>query len=160
MKKNARGAAKPLDPLQLMARYPGYLLRRVHQIADSYFVEETAAFGVTPVQYGALQVVRAKPGIDQLRLGNALRCDRTTVSGVVRRLEAKGLIRRTTDRADRRAKALFLTAKGARLLVRLATAVERAEARILSGLTEPERRRVFGLLDRAIRIYEAQPATN
>ncbi len=150
----AVGPGKP----GFLAGYPGYLIRRVHQIADFYFAEETASFGVTPVQYGALQVVRAQPGIDQLRLGNALRCDRTTVSGVVRRLEAKRLIRRTTGRTDRRAKALFLTAAGGRLLDGLAAAAARAEGRILAGLPDAERRHVFAALDRAIRIHELQAA--
>ncbi len=151
-----RGDEAP-DAAELVAGAPGYLIRRVHQIADSFFTEETAGFGVTPVQYGALRVVAAIPGIDQLRLGNALRCDRTTVSGVVRRLEAKRLIRRTTGRTDRRAKALFLTPNGRRLLVQLAAAAERAEARILAELGAAERRSVLASLDRAIRFHENGP---
>ncbi len=154
------GAARPKnvpEPAEILSGKPGYLIRRVHQIADSYFAEETAPFGVTPIQYGALRVIEAHPEIDQLRLGQALRCDRTTVSGVVRRLESKRLIRRTTGRTDRRAKALFLTPAGRRLLDRLGAAVERAEARILTGLGAAERRRVFAALDRAIRRHENSP---
>ncbi len=156
-KKATAAAADPPESSDLLVHRRGYLIRRVHQIADSYFAEETASFGVTPVQYGALQVVKAFPGIDQLRLGNALRCDRTTVSGVVRRLESKRLIRRTTDRTDRRAKALYLTPAGARLTERLGAAAERAEARIMSGLGEAARNRVFAELERAVRMHEAVP---
>lgn len=153
--RETRPAAEPTETGRVLAERRGYLIRRVHQIADLYFAEETARFGVTPVQYGALRVVKANPGIDQLRLGNALRCDRTTVSGVVRRLEAKRLIRRTTDRADRRAKALYLTPAGARLMAPLSEAAARAEARILTGLPAAERKRVFAALDRAVRVFEA-----
>jgi DNA-binding MarR family transcriptional regulator len=137
-----------------LERRPGYVIRRLHQIADGYYAAETAGLGVTPVQYGALLVIRAQPGIDQLRLGQALRCDRTTISGVVRRLQAKKLIRRRTGKTDRRAKALFITADGEQILKRLQAAAGRAERRILTGLDAAERRRALELLARVVRIYE------
>ena len=140
--------ALPLD------RRPGYVIRRLHQIADGYYAAETAGLGITPVQYGALLVVRAQPGIDQLRLGQALRCDRTTISGVVRRLQAKKLIRRRTGKTDRRAKALFITPDGDNVLKRLQAAAGRAERRILTGLDAAERRRALELLARVVRLYE------
>jgi DNA-binding MarR family transcriptional regulator len=150
--KRAGGAKR--DLVDIISTRPGYLIRRVHQIAELYFGEETASFGVTSVQYGALLSIRAQPGIDQLRLGNAMRCDRTTVSGVVRRLEDKRLIVRRTEEADRRAKALFLTRAGERLLGRIESAVRRAEGRILTGLDAAERRRALALLAQVVRRFE------
>jgi DNA-binding MarR family transcriptional regulator len=143
------------NPLTLpIERRPGYVIRRLHQIADGYYAQEAGRFGVTPVQYGALLVIRASPGIDQLRLGKALRCDRTTVSGVVRRLQAKALIRRRTGKTDRRAKSLFITPAGEATLKRLEAAAARAEARILTGLSGADRRRALDLLARVVRLYE------
>ena len=98
--------------------------------------------------------IRAMPGIDQLRLGNAMRCDRTTVSGVVRRLEAKKLIRRRTGKADRRAKALFITREGERMLERLSEVAAHAQQRILTGLSDAERKRALELLGRVVRHFE------
>ena len=145
----------PRDPtVEPIERRPGYVIRRLHQIADGYYAQETAGLGITPVQYGALLVIRAHPGIDQLRLGQALRCDRTTISGVVRRLQAKNLIRRRTGKSDRRAKALFVTPSGEQMIKRLAVAAGRAERRILSGLTAGERRRALELLARVVQLYE------
>jgi DNA-binding MarR family transcriptional regulator len=137
-----------------LERRPGYVIRRLHQIADGYYAAETAGIGITPVQYGALLVIRAQPGIDQLRLGRALRCDRTTISGVVRRLQAKKLIRRQTGKTDRRAKALFVTPSGESALKRLQAAATRAERRILTGLSAEERRRAVELLARVVKLYE------
>jgi DNA-binding MarR family transcriptional regulator len=142
MARNPNPTAEPIE------RRPGYVIRRLHQIADGYYAQETNGFGITPVQYGALLVIQAHPGIDQLRLGQALRCDRTTISGVVRRLQAKNLIRRRTGKTDRRAKSLSQTIK------RLVAAAGRAERRILTGLNASERRRVLELLARVVRLYE------
>jgi len=150
--KKSGGAGRDLG--DIIANRPGYLIRRVHQIAEMYFGEETASFGVTSVQFGALLTIHAQPGIDQLRLGNAMRCDRTTVSGVVRRLEVKRLILRRTEQADRRAKALFLTRAGERLLGRMEAAVHRAERRILTGLDAADRRRALSLLAQVVRRFE------
>ncbi|WP_334538336.1 MarR family transcriptional regulator [Bradyrhizobium sp. AZCC 2230] len=45
--------------------------------------------------------------MDQLRLASAIGFDRTTISGVVDRLEAKGLMVRKISGTDRRAKPCF-----------------------------------------------------
>ena len=146
---------KPRDPtVEPIEHRPGYVIRRLHQIADGYYAEETAGLGITPVQYGALLVIRAHPGIDQLRLGQALRCDRTTISGVVRRLQAKALIRRRTGKTDRRAKALFVTPSGEQMIKRLVAAASRSERRILTGLNASERRSALALLARVVQLYE------
>jgi DNA-binding MarR family transcriptional regulator len=147
-------ARYPNPTTEPIERRPGYVIRRLHQIADGYYVQETAGLGITPVQYGALLVIQAHPGIDQLRLGQALRCDRTTISGVVRRLQAKSLIRRRTGKTDRRAKALFVTPNGAQMIKRLVAAATQAERRILTGLSATERRQALELLARVVRLYE------
>jgi DNA-binding MarR family transcriptional regulator len=131
---------------------PGHLIRRLQQIAVAVFLEETAAFDLTPVQYAALAAIRAHPGIDQIRLANAIGFDRTTIGGVVERLEAKGLITRATGAADRRAKRLRLTEAGGRMLNDVAPAVERAQDRILDGLDAAERALFMTMLARLVRI--------
>src|SRR5712692_5817025 len=54
-------------------------------------------FSLTPVQYAALVVVRAPPGVDQTRLVELVALDRSTIGNVVERLEAKGLLARLVD---------------------------------------------------------------
>lgn len=131
---------------------PGHLIRRLQQIAVTMFLEETAAFDITPVQYAALAAIRAHPGIDQLRLANAIGFDRTTIGGVVERLEAKGLITRETGAADRRTKRLHLVAAGQQLLKDMSAAAERAQERILEGLDPREKKLFIEMLSRLVRI--------
>ena len=57
-------------PITMDAVYtaPGYLFRRMQQIAVAIFVEECRAFDLTPVQYAALVSIHTHPGIDATRL--------------------------------------------------------------------------------------------
>ncbi|MCA0451745.1 MAG: MarR family transcriptional regulator, partial [Proteobacteria bacterium] len=81
---------------------PGHLARRFQQIAVSVFMAEAEAAGydLTPVQYAALAAVAANKGIDQATLAGLIAYDRTTIGGVVDRLEQKGLVSRRVSKED------------------------------------------------------------
>jgi MarR family transcriptional regulator, lower aerobic nicotinate degradation pathway regulator len=137
-------------PLARIYGAPGHLIRRCQQIAVAVFVDETSAFDLTPVQYAALFVVRALPGVDHTRLVNLIALDRSTVGSVVARLLAKGLIRRKAGAADKRTKRLFPTAAGIALLAAAEAAVDRAQARILAPLAPAERKAFLAMLSRLV----------
>lgn len=118
---------------------PGHLIRRLQQIAVSLFHEEAAEFELTPVQYAALAAIDAYPGIDQASLASSIGFDRSTIGGVLDRLEAKQLVERQATSRDRRVKVVHLTAEGARLLTKLSEASARAQRRILEPLAPPQR---------------------
>jgi len=131
-----------------------YLIRRMHQTADAFYYDETTqsdpACDITPVQLAALRAIQFRPGTDQLRLANAIKLDRTTVAGVVQRLENKGLITRVPAAHDRRANVLHLTEGGAALLAQLLPAADRAQRRMLSKLSAEERRTFLDLMVRLV----------
>src|SRR4051794_32576441 len=81
---------------------PGYLFRRMQQIAVALFVEECKAYDLTPVQYASLIAIRTHPGIDATRLSAVIAFDRSTLGSVIERLEAKDLVTRKPSREDRR----------------------------------------------------------
>jgi len=58
-------------------------------------------------------------------------------SQVLRKLEAKGLIRRETDAADTRAKRLRATSRGAELAKQAIAAVEAADAKFFQPVPDP-----------------------
>jgi DNA-binding MarR family transcriptional regulator len=128
-----------------------YLIRRMHQTADAFYYDEIPHDDITPVQMAALRGIQFRPGIDQLRLANAIKLDRTTVAGVVLRLEKKGLITRQPAPRDRRSNVLSLTVEGEKLLSELLPAADRAQRRMLAKLT-PEQRRQF--LDLMVRLVD------
>src|SRR3979490_2557942 len=77
---------------------PGYLFRRMQQIAVALFVEECRAHDLTPAQYASLIAIRTHPGIDATRLSAVIAFDRSTLGSVIERLEAKDYIEPTPRR--------------------------------------------------------------
>ena len=119
---------------------PGYLFRRMQQIAVAIFVEECRAHDLTPVQYAALVAIRTHPGIDATRLSAVIAFDRSTLGSVIERLEAKEYIERKPSREDKRVKLLHLTKAGAALLRDIMPSVDRAQARMLQPLKPADRK--------------------
>jgi DNA-binding MarR family transcriptional regulator len=141
-------------PDESIRHRPGNLITRLKQIADYYFAQETARYNVTPVQFGALMVIDANPGIDQIRVANANFIDRTTMSGVISRLHKRKLITRRRHKDDRRAMALEITPSGKSLLAKVEPASARAGARILECFNAQERAMLVELMNRGIAYFD------
>src|SRR5712675_2776859 len=111
-------SASKAAPITMDAVYtaPGYLFRRMQQIAVAIFVEECRAFELTPVQFAALVAIHTHPGIDATRLSAVIAFDRSTLGNVIERLETKGYIARKASSGDKRIKLLYPTRSGAALL--------------------------------------------
>jgi len=129
---------------------PGYLFRRMQQIAVAIFMEECRAFDLTPVQYAALVAIQTHPGIDATRLSAVIAFDRSTLGSVIERLLAKGLIERAASVEDRRVKLLTITKAGAALLRDIMPSVERAQARMLQPLKVADRKTLMTLLSQLV----------
>ena len=129
---------------------PGYLFRRMQQIAVALFMEECKAFDLTPVQYAALIAISTHPGIDATRLSAVIAFDRSTLGNVIERLQAKRLIERKPSGEDKRIKLLYLTKAGAVLLRDITASVDRAQARMLQPLKPTDRRTLMALLTQLV----------
>jgi MarR family transcriptional regulator, lower aerobic nicotinate degradation pathway regulator len=129
---------------------PGYLFRRMQQIAVALFVEECKAFDLTPVQYAALVAISTHPGIDATRLSAVIAFDRSTLGNVIERLEAKAFIARKPTLEDRRVKLLYLTKAGAALLDDIMPSVDKAQTRMLQPLKPAERKTLLALLTQLV----------
>ena len=139
-------------PITMDAVYtaPGYLFRRMQQIAVALFVEECKAFDLTPVQYAALVAIHTHPGIDATRLSAVIAFDRSTLGSVIERLEAKDYIERKPAREDKRVKLLHLTRQGVALLRDIMPLVDRAQARMLQPLKPADRKTLMALLTQLV----------
>jgi DNA-binding MarR family transcriptional regulator len=139
-------------PITMDAVYaaPGYLFRRMQQIAVALFVEECRAFDLTPVQYAALVAIHTHPGIDATRLSAVIAFDRSTLGNVIERLETKSLIERKPAREDKRVKLLYLTKAGTALLREIMPAVAKAQARMLQPLKPADRKTLLALLTQLV----------
>ena len=143
------------DGDQRLLEMPGHLIRRLHQISFALFLDEAKAFGVTPVQYAALVAVNSHPGIDQTTLCNIIAFDRTTIGGVVDRLQRKKLIYRVNGAHDRRIKSLYITPAGRRLIRNIAPAVRSTQRLILAPLKVGQRSAFLAMLKHLVHLNNA-----
>lgn len=109
-------------------------------------------FELSPVQCHVLHLIEPDRPLPMGRLAETLRCDASNVTGLVDRLEARGLVQRRLSAEDRRVKVIHLTPTGSRLrgqlleqmtggscrLSRLSAAEQRSLVRILEGLLDDE----------------------
>ena len=129
---------------------PGYLFRRMQQIAVSIFMEECRYHDLTPVQFAALVAIHTHPGIDATRLSAVIAFDRSTLGSVIERLEAKRYVERKPSSGDKRIKLLYLTRSGAALLREVMPFVDRAQARMLQPLKPTDRKTLLALLTQLV----------
>ena len=132
------------------------LLVRFFFAQRQHLPEAGAEFELSPVQCHVLHLIEPDQPLPMGRLADTLSCDASNVTGLVDRLESRGLVARQASAADRRVKVLQLTPTGARLrsqllrrmsgggfaLSRLTRRQQRALVRILETLLdEPSARR-------------------
>jgi DNA-binding MarR family transcriptional regulator len=137
---------------------PGHLIRRAHQVSVAIFMEETAAFDITPVQFAILNALIEDPGEDQVTLARKVAFDPATFGSVITRLEARGWVQRESDVEDRRRKLLSVTAEGAEVAQQMKRAVAKVQQRILGPLQGGEREQLLALLDRLVAGHQEQAA--
>lgn len=133
---------------------PGHLIRRAHQLAVAVFMEETAGFDVTPVQFAILNALIDDPGEDQVTLAGRVAFDAATSGSVIGRLESKGWIRREADPLDRRRKLLWVTPDGEKAALAMKRAVGKAQKRIAGPLEPHERDQLVALLGKLVAGHE------
>lgn len=137
-----------VEDFHRMFNEPGHLIRRLHQISVSIFLDRIREFEVTQIQYPALLTIEVYPGIDQTRLAKTVALDRTTISNVVNRLLTKGLIRR--EKRNRRTNALFITGSGRAVLHAVSQRVKSVGDDLLDPLTDDERTDFMRLLGKLV----------
>jgi MarR family transcriptional regulator, lower aerobic nicotinate degradation pathway regulator len=135
-----------IESLATLYRRPGFMVKRLHQVATAIFLEECARCNMTPSQYQALCALQEHPGIGQGALGKLTGQDRSTISLVVRLLLDRGLIRCVVNASDKRSISLKLSEAGVQTLREVAPAAKRAQDRFLSALPEAKRAEFLALL--------------
>ncbi|GLQ55584.1 MarR family winged helix-turn-helix transcriptional regulator [Devosia nitrariae] len=135
-----------------LAELPGYLIRRLQQLAVSMFVTTMgeAGFDLTPVQFAAMTVIGQEPGIDQATLASRIAYDRATIGGVIARLCQKGYVARAIKPENRRARVLSLTTSGEQVLAQVTPMVMSVQTEILGDLTDSESAQFLDLLRKLV----------
>ena len=133
-----------------LAERPGFLARRLHQLHVSLFSERCAAFGITPLQYSLLSTLIERGEADQTTLAQAVALDRTTTTGALKRLEARGLVRRETPARDKRAQRCRVTPEGRTLHAAMQAPVRAAHEATVAALTPAEQAVLLALVKKIV----------
>src|SRR5213594_4381506 len=104
-------------------------------------------FELSPVQCHVLHLIEPDRPIPMGRVAEALACDASNVTGLIDRLESRGLVRRQPSAEDRRVKVLVLTPAGVRLRGAIMEKMTRPPD-ALSRLSATEQRALVRMLRR------------
>jgi MarR family transcriptional regulator, organic hydroperoxide resistance regulator len=115
--------------------------RRFHAVASE--------FDLSPPQVRALGVLDPERPVPMSELADALHCDNSNVTGIVDRLEDRGLVERRSATHDRRVKMLAVTARGADVRERLADRLQEAPEP-LARLSADDQRALRDIMRRAL----------
>ena len=132
-----KAVADPAGPIPyLLEEQVGFLLRCAHQSATEDFNAVMGRFAITPTQFAALAKLDDLGSVSQNQLGRLTRMDPATISGVVGRLIARGLVCQSPHAHDARLVLLALTPSG-RTVVREMKAIAAQVSRRTLGRLSP-----------------------
>jgi MarR family transcriptional regulator, organic hydroperoxide resistance regulator len=114
------------------------------------FLAIASEFELAPAQLMALKALDPEDPVPMRDLACALACDNSNVTGIVDRLEARGLVERRPAPHDRRVKMLVVTPEGADLRARVKARMEEPPE-ALTRLDEAEQHQLRDLMRKALR---------
>ena len=139
------GAAEVLDTRGLESLV-GYNARRASLAIAAGFYRGMAPFELTQAEYSVLALLAANDGATSRQLCGALDILPPNFTGLLAKLERRGLVERRPHPRDGRAIGLHLTPAGAQLAADATAAVEALERIYAAALTAGERATLTRLL--------------
>src|SRR2546427_9615376 len=127
------------------------LLQLAFERVHAHFAAAVAELDLAPVQAKALHELNVEPPISMRALAERLKSDPSNVTGLIDRLEARGLVERRPDPNDRRIKGLALTAAGAKMRERLFARLY-AAPRAVADLSARDQRILADVLQRILSV--------
>ncbi len=112
-----------------------FLLTNAQNTVFTYFKRELSGLDVTPIQYATLKCLWEEDGQMPSQLAETLNLDSSTVTGILSRLEDKGLIKRSFRMDDRRKVIVHLTDNGRSLEQPVNEIIERLNEEVTAGLS-------------------------
>ncbi len=125
-----------------------YQLSKANQAAARFLSEKLAPAGVTAVQGVVLNFLSEEDEITSRQLGERTKLDSATLTGILDRLEAIGLIERQPHPVDRRAISICLTKNGKKVAGDVRRTIQTANRELLSRFGGQEERGLKTMLKR------------
>ena len=131
-------------------------LRRIFKAIQIYSQEISREFGTTGPQLWALKTISQQEGLSLSELGKGMYLHPSTITGLIDRLEKKGLVLRERDRTDRRVIKIRLTEKGSALVKKSPNPIQGKMVHGLRKLKREELNAIFNSMQKLVEIMEAE----
>lgn len=112
------------------------------------FLHAVAELGLSPPQAFALRHMDPDRPVTMSELADVLFCDASNVTGLVDRLEARGIVERRADERDRRVKTVVFTPEGLELRERIVALMNEPPPAI-TGLSRKDQQALLEIFERA-----------
>jgi DNA-binding MarR family transcriptional regulator len=143
--------------LSLSPRYR--VLIQLLRTAESLWNSSRAFFArweLSPSQFNVLNLLHGEPeGLSQTELSRELLMHRSNLTGLIDRLERRGLVTRGKRPGDRRSHQVRLTAEGMELLRRVLPPYHRAAEQVWAGVPDRRARQLKSELEQVCARAEA-----
>ena len=126
----------------------GYLIHDVARLLRRRFDAAAHRHDLTMPQWRIIAQLSHSEGMSQVELAGVCETDPMTVSGLVERLEAKGLVLRLADPNDSRAKIVTITEKALSMVSELRELAEEIYAEAFAGVSDADRAVALSVLTR------------
>ena len=135
-------------------------LRRISQAIDVWSRQLWQEYGLTAPQLATLREILGGQNTTPGTLATALHLSQPTVTGILGRLEQRGLIRRERSATDRRSVLAVATETGKELAAKAPPLLRDRFRRELSQLPDVEQEQVLAMLTRVATMMQAPPAAD
>lgn len=144
-KKLSRGWQEVLAPHGM-----GYRVKLLSQLLARKFQDRLEPYGLTPFHWVVLCCLWQEDGLATSSIGEKLQQVGGTLTGVLDRMEQRGLVRRERDTRDRRVWRIWLTEAGEELKYILPPIAIEIREQAMKGIPEAQREQISQMLDLAI----------
>lgn len=131
-------------------------LRRILRATELYARDLAQAVGVTPAQLRVMQIVDDKTSATPKTLANQMRVSQATITTLVDKLVARGLVKRVSSERDRRQINVLMTDLGHNVLEKAPDALQQRYVRAFAGLADWEQAQLVSSLERVADMLDAQ----
>jgi DNA-binding MarR family transcriptional regulator len=114
----------------------GFLIHDVSRLRRVVVDRSLKPLGITRSQWWVLAFLSRRDGMTQTALAADLDLTKVAIGGLLDRMEGAGFIERRADRNDGRARRVYLTRAGAKMVSTIRESVESIELEILSRVPE------------------------
>ena len=147
----SRSLSRALPPVH--RRIDAYLARRLHELYVDRLTAITRTVNLSVLDYASLSSLNDAPGLDSRQLAERMNLEPRKAAGLLKRLEAQGLVEAGPGPGGRGARGYRVSPRGLEVWLGIRPAMMAEFDRIMAPLSEMERDTLRTLITRVIQAH-------